>query len=124
MTIYENDDDLGLAGTWASLNWGTVGSPIACCNIVGFQITPVYEGPGDVVPTPSRVNGGRGLEAENEDEVEPYEGQWADFYDNEEADFDHFTLEEFEELFGKEEAEMLMADTIPEGEELEIMQNP
>ena len=113
MTIYENDDDLGLMGTWQSLNWGTVGRPIACCNIVGFQITPVYAGPGDVVPTPASING-RGLEAE--DEIEPYEGQWADFYDNEEADFDHFTLEEFEAVFGKEEREMLEAEGIPSEE--------
>ena len=125
MTIYENDDDLGLAGTWASLNWGTVGSPIACCNIIGFQITPtpVYPGPGDLVPLApaSKEDGGRKLDVE--DEVEPFEGQWADFYDNEEADFDHFTLEEFEELFGKEEAEMLMSEELP-AEELQIQQNP
>ena len=114
MTIYENDDDFGLAGTWHSLNWGTVGAPIACCNIRGFHVTPAY--------LDTRDTDGRSLDAE--DEVEPYEGQWADFYDNEEEDFDHFTLEEFEELFGKEETEMLMAEEIPESEQLQLQQNP
>jgi hypothetical protein len=71
----------------------------------------VYPGPGDIVP--NQVANGRGLATEDEDEA--YEAQWADFYDNEEADFDHFTLEEFEAVFG--EAEGKMALETDEGQE-------
>ena len=39
MTIYEKPDDLGLAGTFDSINWGSAGKPIACCNIRGYQVT-------------------------------------------------------------------------------------
>ena len=62
MTIYEKENDHGLAGTWNSLVWGSAGRPIACCNIHGYSIIkPHYE----VMKKEEKA--GRGLDEEHEE---------------------------------------------------------
>ena len=95
MTIYEKENDHGLAGTWNSLVWGSAGRPIACCNIRGYSIVKP-NGPYDIIK-----KDGRGLDDEyEEDEIDDEE-----YHEDEgeyEQEVDIMTLEEFQEIFGDE----------------------
>ena len=90
MTIYEKENDLGLAGTWNSLVWGSAGRPIACCNIHGYSIIK----PHHDIEVAQKEEKGRGLDEEHEeDEIDDEE-----YHDDEqeyEQEIDIMTLEEF-----------------------------
>jgi hypothetical protein len=93
MTIYEDENDLGLGGTFNSLIWGSAGKPIACCNIRGYSIIKP-NGPYDAIKK-EKSGGGRLLDGEDEeDEIDDPE-----FYDDAEDEYeqeiDIMTLEEF-----------------------------
>ena len=98
MTIYEEENDHGLAGTWNSLVWGSAGKPIACCNIRGYSIIkpqPHYE---DIK---KEEKAGRGLDEEHEEDEIDNE----DYHDDEEEyqqEIEILTLEEFQMIFGDE----------------------
>ena len=81
MTIYSHPDDLGLAGTWYSLNWGSMGKPIACCNIRRYKWPFAVVNDVAVSEQKEEDSKGRGLEDED-DEVD-------------DGEIDYFTLEEF-----------------------------
>ena len=99
MTIYEFENDHGLAGTWNSLVWGSAGRPIACCNIRGYSIIKP-NGPYDIIKH-EKKDDGRGLD----DEYEEDEFDDEDYHEDEdeyEQEVDIMTLEEFQEIFGDE----------------------
>lgn len=77
MVIYKEKDDFGsIPNNKYSYYYGSNIEAIACCNITPFIVqTPVYPGPGDVVPL------GRTLEDE---------------------DVEVLTTEEYKEIFGVE----------------------
>ena len=78
MTIYEFENDHGLAGTWNSLVWGSAGRPIACCNIRGYSIIKP-NGPYDIIKH-EKKDDGRGLD----DEYEEDEFDDEDYHEDEE----------------------------------------
>ena len=97
MTIYSHPDDLGLAGTWYSLNWGSVGKPIACCNIRRYKWKPFpfaadHAISADTKEEEIQEGKGRGLD---DDEANEY---YNIDYDGD-GEIDFFTMEEFKEVF-------------------------
>ena len=98
MTIYEKENDHGLAGTLNSLIWGSAGRPIACCNIRGYSIVKP-NGPYDVMKKERKD--GRGLEDEyEEDEID--DPEYHEDEEEYEQEVDIMTLEEFQMIFGDE----------------------
>ena len=104
MTIYSHPDDLGLAGTWYSLNWGSMGKPIACCNIRRYKwpfavakdeaVAELKEdGHVTVLKEKESEDGkGRGLD---DDEANEY---YNIDYDRD-GEIDFFTMEQYKEFF-------------------------